>query len=78
MDNDFEREVIDRLARIETEQKQIRQDISDFQALEKRVTELENAEQQRQGKVSLVHALWALVGAGVGSIVSILIGRMFI
>jgi len=75
MAESFEREVIDRLARIETEQKQIRSDIADFKALELRVQNLEAEENKRKGVHAIASAIWGLIGVIAGSLVAFLIGR---
>jgi len=77
MAESFEREVIDRLARIETEQKQIRTDIADFKALELRVASLEAEENKRKGVHAITSAIWGLIGVIAGSLVAFLIGRFW-
>lgn len=59
MDGEFEREVIDRLARIETK-------IEKMDALEKRVTRLEASDNKRKGMMAVCSGLCALVGALLG------------
>lgn len=56
---DFEREVIDRLARIETK-------IEKMDVLEKRVTKLEASDNKRKGMLVISSGLCALVGALLG------------
>lgn len=77
MEESFEREVIDRLARIETEQKQIRTDIADFKNLELRVSTLEAENNKRKGISSVFSAIWGLIGVITGSVVAYLLGRFF-
>ena len=77
MSADFEKDVIDRLARIETEQQYIRKEIGDIQALEVRVKQLEDAAGERRGRLGLLSALWGVIGAFIGSLAVLFIGRMF-
>lgn len=59
MTNDFEREVIDRLARIETK-------IEKMDVLEKRVARLEASDNKRKGMMIVCSGICALVGALLG------------
>lgn len=61
MAGDFEREVIDRLARIETK-------IEKMDMLEKRVTKLEASDNKRRGMLVVCSGLCALIGAFLGII----------
>ena len=60
-DIEFEREVIDRLARIETK-------IEKMDVLEKRITKLEASDNKRKGMLAICSGLCALVGAFIGII----------
>lgn len=59
MVEDFEREVIDRLARIETK-------IEKMDVLERRVTKLEASDNKRKGMLAICSGICALVGAFLG------------
>lgn len=59
MVEDFEREVIDRLARIETK-------IEKMDVLERRVTKLEASDNKRKGMLAVCSGICALVGAFLG------------
>jgi len=72
----FENEVIDRLARIETEQKIIQEKILNVQVLESRVTKLEADLNQRKGRAVLFNSILILIGAGIGSIIATILGRL--
>lgn len=58
-DIEFEREVIDRLARIETK-------IEKMDTLEKRVTKLEASDNKRKGMMAVCSGVCALIGAFLG------------
>jgi len=72
----FEKEVIDRLARIETEQKTIQEKILNVQVLESRVTKLEADLNERKGRAIVFNSFLILVGAGIGSVIAVIVGRM--
>jgi len=74
--NEFEDDVIDRLARIETEQKLIREQIIDVRGLESRIARLEGELNQRKGRTALFNSLLIMIGAGLGSVIAVLIGRV--
>ena len=68
MSEEFEREVIDRLARIETE-------IKRYSELDKRIAKLEESENQRKGKSTVIAAVFGFLGTIVGAVVCMLIGK---
>jgi len=72
----FEEDVIDRLARIETEQGQIKQDICDIRGLESRIARLEGELNQRKGRTALFNSLLIMIGAGIGSVIAVLVSRL--
>ncbi len=65
MSEGFEREAIDRLARIETKLEQIVDRVGD---LEPRVDGLEADNNQRKGRLTIIASLSALVGAFLSAI----------
>lgn len=76
MAESFESEVIDRLARIETEQKFIREELSNFKSLDERISKLENESHLTQGKMSIFGVVWGVIGAAIASIIANIIMRM--
>jgi len=74
--NEFEDDVIDRLARIETEQKLIQQEVTDIRGLESRISRLEGELNQRKGRTALFNSLLIMIGAGIGSVIAVLVSRL--
>lgn len=69
MSEEFEREVIDRLARIETNQQTIRARIDHHEEI---IEQLEAAENQRKGKTTII----ASGCAALGALISQLFGKV--
>jgi len=74
--NNFEADVIDRLARIETKQKLIQDEVTDIRGLESRIAKLEGELNQRKGRAALFNSLLIMIGAGIGSVIAVLVSRL--